>query len=258
MSRIDATAQVHPDASLADDVQVGPFTIIGPDVEIGAGSRIASHVVIEGHTSIGENNQVYQFASLGAEPQHKAYAGEATRTEIGDRNIIREFVTVHRGTTVDNSLTKIGSDNMLMAYTHIAHDCSIGNKVTMANGASLAGHTHVGDYCILGGFALIHQFCRIGESAYIGYASAVSKDVPPFVMANGHPASPHAINAEGMRRRGFDKEEIRSLKDAYRVLYRNNLRLTEAKEILAERADSCRAVGLFYAFLNDSKRGILR
>ena len=258
MSQISPDARVHPDAKLADDVVVGPFSIIGPDVEIGEGTIVRSHVVIEGHTRIGSHNDFKQFCSIGAEPQHKAYKGEPTRVEIGDRNIFREFVTIHRGTTIDNSITSVGSDNMLMAYSHIAHDCSVGDHVTMANGASLAGHTHVEDYCILGGFALIHQFCRIGEGAFIGYGSGVSKDVPPFVMASGYPAAPHGINAEGMRRRAFSTEEIESMKDAYRVLYRSNLRLVEAQEKLAARADSCRAVRQFHEFLNDSKRGILR
>ncbi len=258
MTTISTDARVHPDAKLADNVSVGPFSIVGPDVEIGEGTQIGSHVVIEGHTRIGRENTIKQFCSIGAEPQHKAYKGEPTCVEIGDRNTLREFVTVHRGTTLDNSLTHIGNDNLLMAYAHIAHDCSVGDHVTMANGASLAGHTHVDDYCILGGFALIHQFCRIGESAFIGYGSGISKDVPPFVMASGYPAAPHGINAEGMRRRQFSAEEIESVKDAYRILYRSNLRLVEAREQLAQRADSCRAVKLFHAFLSDSKRSILR
>ena len=258
MTQISPDARVHPDARLGDNVTIGPFSIVGPDVEIGEGTVVASHCVLEGHTRIGQGNDIKQFCSIGAEPQHKAYKGEPTRVEIGDRNTLREFVTVHRGTTLDNSLTSIGSDNLLMAYSHIAHDCSVANHVTMANGASLAGHTHVENYCILGGFALIHQFCRIGEGAFIGYGSGVSKDVPPFVMASGYPAAPHGINAEGMRRRNFTLEEIESMKDAYRVLYRSNLRLVEAKEKLAERIDECRAVRQFYEFLSDSKRGILR
>lgn len=258
MSDISPDARVHPDAKIGSNVHIGPFTIIGPDVEIGDDCVIGPHVVLDGHTRIGRQNEILQFCSIGAAPQHKAYKGEPTRVEIGDRNVIREFVTLHRGTMLDKGITQIGNDNLLMAYVHIAHDCSVANHVTMANGASLAGHSHVEDYCILGGFALIYQFCRIGESAFIGYGSGVGKDVPPFVMASGYPAAPHGINAEGMRRRNFSKEEIDSLRDAYRVLYRSKLRLVEAQEILAERSQDCRAVRQFYEFLNDAKRGILR
>ncbi|MGB1580704.1 MAG: acyl-ACP--UDP-N-acetylglucosamine O-acyltransferase, partial [Nevskiales bacterium] len=247
---ISEDARIHPDAKLGNNVQVGPFSIIGANVEIGDDSVIGPHVVIDGHTRIGKANQVFQFTSIGAPPQHKAYKGEPTRVEIGDRNVLREFVSVHCGTTLDNSVTRIGDDNMLMAYVHIAHDCSVANNVTMANGASLAGHTHVDDYCILGGFALVHQFTRIGEGAFLGYGSGVGKDVPPFVMASGYPAAPHGVNSEGMRRRGFKKEDIELIRDAYRTLYRSKLRLVEAKEQLAARADASLVLKQFCDFLN--------
>ncbi len=255
---IDSRAVIHADAQLGEGVEIGPFSIIGPDVVIGDRCKIGPHAVINGHTTLGADCQVFQFTSIGEEPQHKGYKGEPTRVEIGERNIIREFVTVHRGTLFDEGVTKIGNDNMIMAYCHIAHDVQIANHVTMANGASLAGHGRVGDHAILGGFALVYQFCRIGAHAYLGYGSGVSKDVPPFVMVSGYPAHPHGINAEGMRRRGFEKADIDGIREAYKTLYRSNLRLVEARQKLQELASGNKTVALFSEFLSDSKRSIVR
>lgn len=255
---IDERAVIHESAQLGKDVAVGPFSIIGPDVVIGDRCKIGPHVVINGHTSIGEDCQIFQFSSIGEEPQHKGYKGEPTRVEIGNRNLIREYVSVHRGTVFDESVTRIGDDNMIMSYCHIAHDVQIGNNVTMANGASLAGHGRVGDHVILGGFALVYQFCRIGSHSYLGYGSGISKDVPPFVMVSGYPAHPHGVNAEGMRRRGFEKDDISAIREAYKILYRSNLRLVEAREKISELAQGNQAVSLFSDFLADSKRSIVR
>ncbi len=255
---IDPRAVIHEGAQLGEGVEIGPFSIIGPDVVIGDRCRIGPHAVINGHTTLGADCQVFQFTSIGEEPQHKGYKGEPTRVEIGERNIIREFVTVHRGTLFDEGVTKIGNDNMIMAYCHIAHDVQIANHVTMANGASLAGHGRVGEHAILGGFALVYQFCRIGAHSYLGYGSGISKDVPPFVMVSGYPAHPHGINAEGMRRRGFEKADIDGIREAYKILYRSNLRLVEAREKLQELASGNKTVALFGEFLSDSKRSIVR
>ncbi len=255
---IDQRAVVHEGARLGKDVEIGPFTVIGPDVEIGDRCRIGPHVVINGWTRIGNDCQIFQFSSIGEEPQHKGYKGEATRVEIGDRNVLREFVTVHRGTLFDEGITSIGNDNMIMSYCHIAHDARVGSHVTMANGASMAGHAHVGDHAILGGFALVYQFCRIGAHSYLGYGSGVSKDVPPFVMVSGYPAHPHGVNSEGMRRRGFAKEDIAGIRECYKLLYRSNLRLVEAREKLAELAKGNETVAMFSEFLSDSKRSIIR
>lgn len=255
---IDERAVIHENAKLGRDVEIGPFSVIGPDVEIGEGCRIASHVVIEGHTRIGRDCRIYQFCSIGAEPQHKAYKGEPTRLEIGERNIFREFVTVHRGTMLDEGVTSIGNDNMLMAYCHVAHDVRLGSNITMANSASLAGHSRVGDYVIMGGFALVKQFCRIGAHSYLGFGCGLSKDVPPFVMAAEQPAQPHGINSEGMRRRGFSNEDIQSVKEAYRLLYRSNLRVVEALDKMSELSARNEAVRCFRDFVAESEHGIIR
>ncbi|MAS11121.1 acyl-ACP--UDP-N-acetylglucosamine O-acyltransferase [Salinisphaera sp.] len=255
---IDPSAQVHPEAQIADDVDIGPFSVIGPHVKIGAGSRIGPHVVISGHTTIGRENNVFQFVSLGAEPQHRVYAGEPTRLTIGDRNTFREYCSVHRGTTIDQSETIIGDDNLLMAYTHVAHDCVLGNGITMANGASLAGHVRIGDYCILAGFALVYQFRRVGTMAFLAYCSGVQQDVPAFVRSAGAPAVPHGINSVGMRRRGYSEEEVAAAKRAYRTIYRSKLRLEQARDALREPAQSSASVQLMLESLEQAERGIIR
>jgi len=255
---VDPSAQVHPEAELADDVEVGPFTVIGPHVRIGSGTSIGPHVVISGHTTIGCDNQVFQFVSLGAEPQHRAYKGEPTRLSIGDRNTFREFCSVHRGTTLDQSETMIGDDNLLMAYTHVAHDCVLGHGITMANGASLAGHVRIGDYCLLAGFALVYQFRRVGTMAFLAYCSGVQQDVPAFVRSSGAPAQPHGINSVGMRRRGYSEAEVAAAKRAYRTIYRSKLRLEQAKDGLREPAQDSEAVRIMLESLEAAERGIIR
>lgn len=256
--RIDPTARVHENARLADGVGVGAYSVIGADVEIGAGTRIGPHAVIHGPTRMGRDNRIFQFVSLGEDPQHREYRGEPTRLEIGDRNTFREFCSIHRGTLFDQGVTRIGDDNLMMAYVHIAHDCVLGNGITMANGASLAGHVHVGDHCILGGFALVYQFVHVGELAFLGYGSGISHDVPAFVRCSGHPAKPHGVNSVGMRRHGYGADDVTAMKHAYRTLYRSKLRLEEAKERLANDASHNVAVKVFFDSLDGSERGIIR
>ena len=256
---IDSRAVVSPAAHLATNVVVGPFTVIGADVEIGEGTWIGPHVVIQGPTRIGKNNRVYQFASLGEVPQDKKYGGERTYLEIGDRNTIREYCTINRGTAQDAGVTRVGNDNWIMAYVHIAHDCQVGNRTVFANGASLGGHVQVSDDVILGGFALVYQFCRIGAHSLCGFACGVHKDVPPFVTVAGYRAKPHGINGEGLRRRGFDPEEIRAIRRAYRVLYRTHLKLEEATEQVKNLAVDFPQLQRLVDFLKaPSIRGIVR
>ena len=255
---IDSRAVVDPSAKLADDVVVGPFTVIGPDVEIDSGSWIGPHVVINGPTRIGRDNRIFQFASIGEKPQDKKYHGEASLLEIGDRNTIREFSTINRGTEDGGGITRLGNDNWLMAYIHIAHDCLLGNNITMANGASLAGHVNVDDFAILGGFTLVHQFCAIGQNAFCGMGSAISKDIPPYVMISGNPAQPYGLNTEGLKRRGFDSEVIRTLKDAYKIIYRSGLTIDDAITRLRQLAEESSEVEALITFLQQSSRGILR
>jgi UDP-N-acetylglucosamine acyltransferase len=258
MGNIHSTAIVDPSAVIADDVTIGAYSVIGADVEIGANTWIGPHVVINGPTTIGCDNRIFQFASVGEMPQDLKYHGEATRLEIGDRNTIREFATIHRGTVDDNGITSVGNDNLLMAYIHIAHDCRIGNNVIMSNNASLAGHVHVGDFVILSGFTLVHQFCSIGEHAFTGMGSAVSKDVPPYLMVSGNPSAPHGLNKVGLKRRGFSDEQLRNLTKAYKALYREGLILEEAKKRINELAEKHDEVKCFAAFLANSQRGIIR
>jgi UDP-N-acetylglucosamine acyltransferase len=255
---IHPTAIIDPAAVLADDVRVGPYSVIGPDVAIGRATVIGSHVVLKGPTTIGEHNQVFQFASIGDAPQDKKYAGEPTRLVIGDRNTIREGCTINRGTVQDEGTTRVGNDNWIMAYVHIAHDCVVGNQVILANNASLAGHVHVEDQAILGGFSGVHQFCRIGAHSFIGGFSAITRDVPPYMMVSGVPPEPRGINLEGLRRRGFSAEKIRALKEAYRLLYRAGLRLTEAREQIAALAAEHPELRLIVDFIDRSERSILR
>ena len=257
-SRIHPTAIVDPAAQVAPDVEIGAYTLIGAHVEIGAGTRVGPHTVITGHTRLGANNTVAQFVSLGEAPQDKKYAGEPTRLEIGDNNTIREFCTLNRGTAQDVGITRIGSDNWIMAYVHVAHDCQIGSRTVFANNAQLAGHVHVGDDVILGGFTVVHQFCRIGAHTITGLGTIVLQDVPPYIKASGNSAKPYGINAEGLRRRGFSPEAITGLKRAYRTLYRSGLTLEDAKRELAVQAQDCPEVRLLLDFVAVAGRGIIR
>lgn len=255
---IHATAIIDPSAELAAGVSVGPYTVIGPRVRIGRGTVVGPHVVIKGTTTIGEDNRITQFASIGEDPQDKKYAGEDTRLEIGDRNLIREYCTINRGTAQDSGVTRVGSDNWLMSYTHIAHDCQVGNHVIMSNNATLAGHVHVDDHAILSGFTAVHQFCRIGAHSFVGGLAGITRDVLPYMLVAGQPPEPHGINQEGLKRRGFTPEQIRNLKEAYRILYRAGLKLAEAREQLAARAADQPEVAAILAFLDRSERSILR
>lgn len=255
---IHETAIIHPSAKLAADVHVGAYSLIGEDVEIGSGTMIESHVVIKGPTKIGANNRIFQFASIGEECQDKKYAGENTRLEIGDNNIFRECVTVHRGTTQDQSLTKVGSGNLCMAYVHIAHDCIVGDDNILANNATLAGHVHVGNSVILGGLTAVHQFCHIGSHCFTGGGSIILRDIPPYVMVSGTDNTPAGINSEGLRRRGFDKDVIMQIKRAYKVLYRSGNRAEQAVEQLREMAQNTPQVGIMADFVAESTRGIIR
>jgi UDP-N-acetylglucosamine acyltransferase len=255
---IDPRAIIHPGAQLAAEVSVGPFSVIGPNVSIGPRTQIGPHVVIDGHTTMGADNKVSPFASIGGPPQDKKYAGEPTRLEIGDRNVFRESCTVNRGTTHDKGVTRIGDDVLLMAYAHIAHDCVIGNKTVFANCASLGGHVEVGDWVIVGGLAAIHQFVKIGAHAFIGGHSALTRDVPPFVMVAGNPCVPHAVNSEGLKRRGFSEAQIRNLRNAYRLLYRSDLKLAEAIERLTPLAAEHAELTPFVEFIQASSRSLVR
>jgi UDP-N-acetylglucosamine acyltransferase len=256
---IDPRAVVAPGAQLAADVQVGPYTVIGPDVVIGKGTWVGPHVVINGHTTIGEGNKIFQFASIGEAPQDKKYAGEPTRLQIGNRNVIREYCTISRGTVHDKGVTTLGDDNLLMAYTHVAHDCVLGNNVIMVNLAMIAGHVTLGDWAILSGYCGVHQHCRVGAHAFIANNCGVTRDVPPYVMAVGNPAVPHSINTEGLKRRGFTAEQIRNLRNAYRVLYRSDLPLASALEQLSELAKSQPELRPFVEFISVGEgRGLIR
>lgn len=256
--KIHPTAIIDPSAELDSSVEVGAYSIIGPNVKIDAGTRVASHVTINGPSIIGKNNQIFQFSSLGEVPQDKKYKGEPTLLEIGDNNTIREFCTFNRGTVQDKGTTKIGNDNWIMAYVHIAHDCMIGNHTIFANNSSLAGHVDVHDHAILGGFTLIHQFCKIGSHVITAVGSVVFKDIPPYVTAAGYDAKPHGINAEGMKRRGFSADSILQIKRAYKTLYRKGLTLEEAKVELAAMQSETPEITLLSDFLNISARGIVR
>ena len=255
---IHPTAIVDPGAKIAANVEIGPYSIIGPDVEIGEHTVIGPHVIIKGHTRIGRENRIFQFSSLGEVPQDKKYAGEPTRLDIGDRNTIREFCTFNLGTAQDAGVTRIGDDNWIMAYVHIAHDCQVGNKTTFANNAQLAGHVVVEDWAILGGYTGVHQFCRVGAHVMTAVGTVVLQDVPPYLMAAGNTATPYGINVEGLKRRGFTAESLSALKRAYRTLYKSGLLLEEAKIKLAEEAKTQPDVQRFVDFLAVSKRGIIR
>ncbi len=252
------TAIIDPSACFGDDVSVGAYAVIGPDVTIGSGSWIGPHVVINGPTTIGCENKIFQFASIGEVPQDKKYDNEPTRLEIGDRNTIREFVTINRGTIQDEGATRIGNDNWIMAYVHIAHDCIVGDNIIFSNNASLAGHVTVGDYAILSGFTLVHQFCAIGAHCFTGMGSSISKDVPPYLMISGSPSRPYGVNTEGLKRRGYSTESLKAIRQAYKVLYRNGLSLDEAKEKLSLMADEHEVLKMFSEFLDKSERSIIR
>ncbi|HTT01888.1 MAG TPA: acyl-ACP--UDP-N-acetylglucosamine O-acyltransferase [Steroidobacteraceae bacterium] len=256
--RIDPRAIVSPRAELAPDVTVGPYSIIGDDVVIGPATVIGPHAVINGPTRMGAGNRVYQFASIGEAPQDKKHREEPTRLEIGDRNIFREFCTIHRGTIHDRGVTQIGSDSLFMAYTHVAHDCSIGDNVVMANCATMGGHVGIGDFVQLGGLSALHQFCQIGAHAFVGGGAIVSRDVPPYVTITGNPAVPHGVNAEGLKRRGFTAEQIRNIRNAYRILYRSELKLSDALQQLRTLAQEQPELAILVEFIGRSQRSLQR
>jgi UDP-N-acetylglucosamine acyltransferase len=255
---IHSTAIVSDKAVVADDVEIGAYSVIGDDVEIDSGTQIDSHVVVNGPTKIGKDNHFYQFTSIGDDPQDKKYAGEPTRLTIGDRNTIREFCTISRGTTQDTGDTIIGDDNWIMAYVHIAHDCVLGNQTILANNATLAGHVHVGDWVIFAGFSGAHQFCRIGAHAFLGMYAGVNKDVPAYTLVSGQPAIARGINSEGLKRRGFSAEQLRNIKNAYRITFRSGKKKAQAIEEIAELAKTQPELELFLDSLLTSERGILR
>ena len=255
---IDSQAIVSPQAELAADVTVGPFSVIGPNVRIGPGTVVGPHVVINGPTTIGAGNKIHQFASLGDAPQDKKYAGEPTRLEIGDRNVFRESCTINRGTVHGGGVTRIGDDNLFMAYSHVAHDCAVGSNTVFANCASLGGHVEIGDWVILGGLTAVHQFCKVGAHAFLAGGAIVTRDVPPYVMVAGNPSAPHAVNSEGLKRRGFTEEQVRAVREAYRLVYRCDLKLSEALERLEPTAVERPEVRLFVDFIRSSTRSIIR
>ena len=255
---IDPHALISPQAQLAADVTVGPFSIIGPDVQIGPRTVVGPHVVINGPTRIGADNRFFQFASIGDAPQDKKYNGEPTRLEIGDRNVFRESCTVNRGTVQDAGVTRIGNDNLFMAYSHVAHDCIVGDKVVFANCAALAGHVEIGDWVILGGLTAVHQHVKIGAHAFLAGGAIVQRDVPPYVMVAGNPAQPHMVNSAGLKRRGFDEEQVKNIRNAYRVLYRSDLKLVEALEKLRPLSETRVEIKAFTDFITSSTRSIVR
>lgn len=255
---IHPQAIVDPRAHLGADVHVGAFSIIGANVELGDRCWIGSHVVINGPTRIGAESRIYQFCSLGDAPQHTGYKGEPTRLEIGERNVVREYCTFNRGTVAGGGVTRIGNDNFIMAYSHIAHDCQIGHHTTFANAASLAGHVHIGDYAVLGGFTLVHQFCRIGAYCMTAVNTVLFKDVPPFVTAGGNAAAPHGINLRGLKRRGFSDDAIAAVKRAYKVLYKSGLLLEQALAEIDVMARSHPELTQLVTFIRESERGIVR
>jgi UDP-N-acetylglucosamine acyltransferase len=255
---IDSRAVISPQAQIAADVQVGPFTVIGADVVIGSGTWIGPHAVINGPTRIGADNKIFQFASIGDAPQDKKYNGEPTRLEIGDRNVFRESVTVNRGTTHDKGVTHIGNDNLLMAYSHVAHDCHLGDQIVMANCATLGGHVEIGDWVTMGGLSAVHQHTKIGAHCFIAHNAAVTRDVPPYVMAVGRPAVPHSVNSVGLQRRGFTPAQILKIRRAYRLLYRSSLKLKAAIEELEKVAATQPEIAPFVEFIKRSSRSIVR
>jgi UDP-N-acetylglucosamine acyltransferase len=255
---IDPRAIVDPGARIAPDVVVGPYSIVGDGVEIGSGCRIGPHVVIKGPTRIGRDNHIFQFASIGEAPQDKKYGGEPTRLEIGDRNVLRESVSIHRGTVNGGGVTRVGDDNLIMIGVHIAHDCHVGNHTIFANNATLAGHVTIEDHVILGGATLVRQFCSLGIHSFTAGGSLINKDVPPFVLVSGQMARPYGLNVEGLKRRGFDAGAIRMLRQAYKLVYRSNLTLEQALAALREMEPDCPQVGVMARFIERSRHGIVR
>jgi UDP-N-acetylglucosamine acyltransferase len=255
---IDPHALVSPRAHLGEGVTVGPFAVIGPEVVIGARTTVGAHAVIEGPTRSGASNQIFQFASIGAAPQDRKYQGEPTQLTIGDRNVFREFCTMNRGTASGRGLTSIGSDCLFMAYSHVAHDCSIGDQVVLANCATMGGHVQVGDWVQLGGLSAIHQFCKVGAHAFLAGGAILTRDLPPYVMIAGNPAAPHSINSEGLKRRGFTPGQIRNLRTAFRILYRSELKLADAVAQLTELAVENAEVRPLLDFIDASTRSLVR
>jgi UDP-N-acetylglucosamine acyltransferase len=255
---IHPTALVHPGARLAAGVEVGPYSIVGEHVEIGERTWIGPHVVVSGHTRIGRDNRIFQFSSIGEIPQDKKYAGEPTRLEIGDRNTIREFCTLNCGTAQDVGVTRVGSDNWIMAYVHLAHDCQVGNNTIFANNSQLAGHVHVGDWVILGGFTVVHQFVRIGAHSMTAMGTILLQDVPPYVTASGNPSAPHGVNSEGLKRRGFSSKSVMAIRRAYKTIYKSGLKLDEACAALAADAAEVPELNPLIEFLAQAGRGIVR
>ncbi len=258
MTQVHPTAIVSPGAELDAGVTIGPYAVIGPGVRLGAGTTVGAHAVLKGPTTIGRDNRIFQFASVGEDPQDKKYRGEETRLEIGDRNTFREFTTINRGTAQDQGTTRIGNDNWIMSYVHVAHDCVVGNDVIFSNNATLAGHVRVEDHVICSGFSAVHQFCRLGAHSFLGGFAAVTRDVPPYVMVGGQPTAPHGINSEGLKRRGFSADQLRNIKEAYRLLYREGLQLAEARERLAELAASQPEIRILVDFIDTSERSLIR
>jgi UDP-N-acetylglucosamine acyltransferase len=262
MAQVHSTALVDPAAELADGVTVGPYTVIGPHVRIETGTHIGPHCVVEGHTRIGRDNRIFQFASIGAAPQDKKYAGEPTRLEIGNGNTIREFVTINTGTVQDQGVTRLGDDNWIMAYVHVAHDCQLGSHVILANSVQLAGHVHLADWVFLGGLTGVHQFVRVGAHAMAGFQTRLAQDLPPFVTAAGNPAEAQGINAEGLRRRGYSAERIAAVKRMHKVLYRQSLTLkagiAEIEGMRGALPEGDPDIDLMLAFLAGAERGIVR
>lgn len=255
---IHPTAIVHPGARIASGVEIGAYTLVGEHVEIGDNTHVGPHVVLTGHTRIGRDNRIFQFCSLGEIPQDKKYANEPTRLEIGDRNVIREFCTFNRGTAQDVGVTRLGNDNWIMAYVHLAHDCQVGNHTIFANNASLAGHVQIGDWVILGGFTTVHQFVRVGAHAMTSMASALAQDLPPYVMVSGNKAQPHGINSEGLKRRGFSPHAVMAIKRAYKMLYKSGLPLAEAQNAIAAESAEVPELKPLADFLAVTGRGIVR
>jgi UDP-N-acetylglucosamine acyltransferase len=262
MAQIHPTALVDPQAQLGHSVSIGPYTVVGPHVRIDEGTQVGPHCVIEGHTTIGRDNRIFQFASVGAAPQDKKYAGEPTQLLIGDRNTIREFCTLNIGTVQDAGVTRLGDDNWIMAYAHLAHDCVVGNNTIFANNAQVAGHVQVGDWVILGGFTCVHQFVRIGAHAMTGLGTTLTQDLPPFVIAQGNPCAAHSVNMEGLRRRGFGPARLAAVKQMHKLIYRESLTLDQAREQINALAQShpeaLEDVELMQAFLAQQGRGIVR
>jgi len=255
---IHPTAVIEPGAELGSNVSVGPYSVIGSNVTIGDGTQISAHVMVDGHTTIGENNKIFSFTAIGGEPQSVAYKGEPTETRIGDNNIFRENITVNRGTMDDEGITSIGSNNLFMAYVHIAHDCRLGSELLFSNNASLAGHVRIGDYVVLAGYTLVHQFVRIGEHSFCGVNTYCTLDIPPFMLVAGNKAITHGINVRGMRRRGVDKDSLLELKRAYKTIYRSGHTMVHALEELEAQNYKSHQVQQLVEFIKASTRGVIR